>query len=55
MTWFEDESDPTLNSNVYEIAQLLVQKHFPGKNAPAHYTLSFVADSLEETQVLFAR
>ena len=36
VTWFEDESDPTLNSNVYEIAQQLVQKHFPGKNAPAH-------------------
>ena len=31
VTWFQDESDTSLNSNVYEIAQQLVQKHFPGE------------------------
>ncbi len=28
--WFEDESDPSLNSNAFEVAQQIVQKHFPG-------------------------
>ena len=28
--WWQYESDPTLNSNVFEVAQALVQKHFPG-------------------------
>ena len=29
--WFQYESDPSLNSNVFEVAQGMVQKHFPGK------------------------
>ena len=29
--WFQNESDPSLNSNVYQEAEALVQKHFPGK------------------------
>ena len=28
--WWENESDPQLNSNVYQVAQELIQKHFPG-------------------------
>ena len=32
VAWFQYESDPSLNSNVYEVAQQLVQKHFPGKS-----------------------
>ena len=28
--WFQNESDPFLNSNVFEVAGELVQKHFPG-------------------------
>ncbi|KAH3870693.1 hypothetical protein DPMN_033884 [Dreissena polymorpha] len=28
--WFQDESNIALNSNVYEVAQNIVQKHFPG-------------------------
>lgn len=30
VVWFQYESDITLNSNVFEVAQKLVQKHFPG-------------------------
>ncbi|XP_005099775.2 deubiquitinating protein VCIP135 [Aplysia californica] len=29
--WFQDESDPTLDSNVYQMAQDLVHEHFPGE------------------------
>ena len=28
--WWENESDPALNSNAYQVAQELIQKHFPG-------------------------
>lgn len=28
--WFQNESDPSLNSNAYAIAQAKVQEHFPG-------------------------
>lgn len=28
--WWENESDPQLNSNAYQEAQTLIQKHFPG-------------------------
>lgn len=28
--WFQYETDVTMNSNVFEVAQALVQKHFPG-------------------------
>ncbi|XP_053384067.1 deubiquitinating protein VCPIP1-like [Mercenaria mercenaria] len=31
IAWFQYESDPTLNSNVFEVAQSVVQKHFPGE------------------------
>ncbi|KAK3576161.1 hypothetical protein CHS0354_039827 [Potamilus streckersoni] len=31
VAWFQYESDPGLNSNVYDVAQALVQKHFPGE------------------------
>lgn len=29
--WFQYEQDPSLNSNVYDVASKLVQKHFPGE------------------------
>ena len=29
--WFQYENDPSLNSNVYDVASNLVQKHFPGE------------------------
>ena len=28
--WFQYESDPERNSNVYEVAQKAVSDHFPG-------------------------
>lgn len=28
--WFQNESDPFLNSNAFDVAGELVQKHFPG-------------------------
>jgi hypothetical protein len=36
IAWFQYESDPSLNSNVFQVASYVVQKHFPGK------TVSFV-------------
>ena len=29
--WFQYEDDPALNSNVYDVAAKLVQRHFPGE------------------------
>ena len=29
--WFEEESDPSLNSNAYKIARHVVEKYFPGE------------------------
>ncbi|XP_038622455.1 deubiquitinating protein VCPIP1 [Tachyglossus aculeatus] len=29
--WFQDESEPALNSNVYDVATRLVTRHFPGE------------------------
>jgi len=29
--WFQYEQDTSLNSNVYDVAAKLVQKHFPGE------------------------
>ena len=31
VNWFQYEEDPTLNSNVYDVAGKLVQQHFPGE------------------------
>ena len=31
VTWFEGESDPALNSNVYQTANQIIVKHFPGE------------------------
>lgn len=30
IAWFQYESDPSLNSNVFHVASCVVQKHFPG-------------------------
>ena len=32
--WFQRESDPERNSNVYEVAQKAVNDNFPGESAP---------------------
>ena len=31
VVWFQYESVDSLNSNVFEVAQKLVQQHFPGR------------------------
>ncbi|XP_060086335.1 deubiquitinating protein VCPIP1-like [Ylistrum balloti] len=31
VSWFQYETDPSLNSNVFQVAQRLVQQHFPGE------------------------
>ena len=28
--WWQGQEDPALNSNVYHLAETMVQKHFPG-------------------------
>ena len=30
VAWFQYETDNSYNSNVFEVAQKMVQKHFPG-------------------------
>ena len=30
VAWFQYESDDSCNSNVFQVAQKIVQKHFPG-------------------------
>ena len=32
--WFQRESDPERNSNVYDIAQKVINEQFPGKDHP---------------------
>ena len=35
--WFQRESDPERNSNAYDIAQKVINDHFPGSNDPHMY------------------
>ncbi|XP_070565133.1 LOW QUALITY PROTEIN: deubiquitinating protein VCPIP1-like [Ptychodera flava] len=43
--WFQYESDPSMNSNAFEIASNMVQKHFPGEFGSERLVHS-VADSI---------
>lgn len=47
--WFQDESDPQLNSNVYQVAQELVQKHFPGEFGSERLVQKVVDTLLRQT------
>lgn len=49
--WFESQSDPNLNSNAYEIAYSLVQKHFPGEFGSEILVKKVVDKILQETAV----
>ena len=40
--WFQNESDPSLNSNVYDVASRLVEKHFPGEFGSERLVLKVV-------------
>lgn len=47
--WFQDESDPAMNSNVYQVAQDLVQKHFPGEFGSERLVQKVVDTLLRQT------
>lgn len=50
VTWFQNESDPTLNSNVYEVSAEVVQKHFPGVFGSERLIQRVVHQILEQTK-----
>ncbi|GAB6028966.1 Deubiquitinating protein VCIP135 [Chamberlinius hualienensis] len=50
VSWFQFESDPLLNSNVYEVAASLVQKHFPGVFGSERLVQKVVDQILEQTK-----
>lgn len=50
VTWFQNESDPLLNSNVYTVASSLVQKHFPGVFGSERLVQKVVDQILEQTK-----
>ena len=41
VAWFEGESDPALNSNVYQTANQIIVKHFPGESRPQLITTAY--------------
>ncbi|CAB4042378.1 deubiquitinating VCIP135, partial, partial [Paramuricea clavata] len=49
--WFDNESDPSLNSNVYEMATSVVQKHFPGEFGSETVVRRVVDKILRETEL----
>ena len=49
--WFDNESDPSLNSNVFEIATAVVQKHFPGEFGSETLVRRVVDKILRETEL----
>ena len=49
--WFDNESDPSLNSNVFEMATAVVQKHFPGEFGSETLVRRVVDKILRETEL----
>ena len=47
--WFENESDPSLNSNAYDIARTVVAKAFPGDFGSEHLVQSAVNVIIKST------
>lgn len=47
--WFQYELDPTLNSNVYDVAMKLVTKHFPGEFGSEVLVQKVVSTILHQT------
>ncbi|CAG5118485.1 unnamed protein product, partial [Candidula unifasciata] len=47
--WFQDEEDPSLNSNVYSIAMNLVQENFPGEFGSERLVQKVVDQILRQT------
>lgn len=50
VNWFQNESDPRLNSNVYQVAAEVVQKHFPGVFGSERLQQRVVDQILEQTK-----
>lgn len=50
VAWFEHEPDPALNSNVYQVADRIVQKHFPGVFGSERLVKKVVDQILEQTK-----
>ncbi|XP_060561991.1 deubiquitinating protein VCPIP1-like isoform X2 [Ruditapes philippinarum] len=55
IAWFQHESDPTLNSNVFEVAQSVVQKHFPGEFGSERLVQRVVDSILAQSAMLNKR
>lgn len=51
VAWFEHESDPALNSNVYSVASEVVNKHFPGVFGSERLLQQVVDQILEQTRL----
>ncbi|XP_041365436.1 deubiquitinating protein VCPIP1-like isoform X2 [Gigantopelta aegis] len=49
VAWFQYESDPAMNSNVYQVAQNVVQKHFPGEFGSERLVQKVVSKILRQT------
>ena len=49
--WFDNESDSSLNSNVFELATSVVQKHFPGEFGSETIERKVVDKILRETEL----
>ncbi|XP_025080407.1 deubiquitinating protein VCIP135-like isoform X2 [Pomacea canaliculata] len=49
VAWFQHETDPQLNSNVYQVAENLVQKHFPGEFGSERLVQQVVDTILRQT------
>ncbi|RZF48111.1 hypothetical protein LSTR_LSTR002177 [Laodelphax striatellus] len=52
IAWYQFESQPHLNSNAYQLASVLLQKHFPGEFGSENLHQSIVAQILEQTKDL---
>lgn len=53
--WFQYEGDPKLNSNVYQVAAYVVQKHFPGEFGSERLVQKVVTQILELSKLLDAK
>ncbi|KAJ9583910.1 hypothetical protein L9F63_021742, partial [Diploptera punctata] len=55
VAWFQFESDTSLNSNVYQIAEILVQKFFPGEFATGTITQQVISQLLSASKCIMDR
>jgi len=55
IAWFQYEGDPKLNSNVYQVASYVVQKHFPGEFGSERLIQKVVTQILELSKLLDAK